>query len=554
MHTDGSIPIATDRRHDPRAADRPTVRPVSSPEHSSSTVIKPKPKPKSKSEPPSKFRNLSERPRLSLGKNLPTVALCVVAVLLFGAFIFGVSSLFTDAFGGSPTNGRTNNPSDHYATRYNIGDDEQGNPYDDNDYGGDNPSNPNGYANAYDNEDSPYSEAPEQNDLYFNQANIVTAIQPGLEALATQLGLSFEHYEWTVILHRLAADVYHEYQDIIIDGVDWRPNIVSYAENAFMSSEWVGEYSTSNADDSNSNDTTDDAANSDSSDADSSDTGANQPGTGQPGDTSSGTPLAGDNPSESGNQSPGASSPTPTPQLTPSPQPTSPPSQATPPQATPTPRPQTATVTLPSGAQGQGISVQLANNQQLIDLFISDFQLRLAVNDPAAFPFNDAAMQNWAYSITATYREEGSASALTRLRANITALERADIEQQAGGQPTTPPATPPPATPAPPLATPAPNIYSINLNHFTPADAAFTLPTLSFRNRAVRDWFERNFYVILHNATPFSYLTGNHTPWLMLQNHVNSLSEDAALQYLRARAVRHAHQEGWTSATVDDFR
>ena len=182
------------------------------------------------------------------------------------------------------------------------------------------------------------------------------------------------------------------------------------------------------------------------------------------------------------------------------------------------------------------VSVQLANgltlpfvdNQAIIDLLVQDYQLRLAVNSNA-FPHNNTAMEDWANTIVTLYHQNSPQVAESRLRENIAAMARVVDERTATG-------------------------YSINLGHFVPQGANYTLPTLSFSNRALRDWFERNFETVLHFATPESYLTGDHYRWHVLEAHLNGLSATNAVNYMINRSVGYAHQLEWTHITMDDLR
>ena len=210
------------------------------------------------------------------------------------------------------------------------------------------------------------------------------------------------------------------------------------------------------------------------------------------------------------------------PTMAPTPQPTPAPPQAQ--------QPQTVSVQLASG-----LVVPFVDNQTIIDLLVKDYQLRLAVSSNA-FPFNNTAMNDWAGTIVTLYHENSPQAAESRLHNNIAAMERVLAVHT--------------ATYTPYQST----SYSVNLGHFTPQGADYTLPVLNFNNRAVRDWFERNFETVLHFATPHSYLTGDHFRWHVLEAHLNGLSATNAVNYMINRSVGHAHQLGWSHLTADDFR
>ncbi|MCL2527718.1 MAG: hypothetical protein FWE42_04785 [Defluviitaleaceae bacterium] len=477
-HTGESVP-PTARRS--REASPPPQRRISdTPLPQSQEIPQPARKPPQqvfsktpKQESSSKLKSTISQSKAALKDNISKIALGSVALLLFGVFIFGVTSLFTRAFGDSaPSNPPTHEPQiyPNYVPSYEENFED---PYTD-------------YYETYDGIENADSVLGNQQDvpdgeisstvIYdFTQDNIMLAIGPYIEELSYEMGLEFDPYEWEAILQELAQGAYNAYHNILIEGVDWRNNVIAYAEGSF-------EYNHTSV-------------------------------------SSQSTEYADEYEPEEPYDSYEAEAPIQTP----------------PPANTPAPeRPRTVTLNLTSYSQGSpnNISTTFVNNQTLIDLFVRDFELRLAVNNPSDFPFSTSATQTWANTITNLYLQGDAQAAEAQLRGSITALERADIVHQ-NTQPTA-------------------HTFPVNLNHFTPAGADYTLPVLHFYHSAVRDWFERNFNNVLHNATPQHYLTGNHAPWFALQAHVNSLSEAAAIDYLIARSVAAAHQLG-RSASPWDF-
>jgi len=418
--------------------------------------------------------------------------------VLLALLSFGIASIFTNAFGGSPQNtvpaGNIFPEPGFYAGLY-----------DEDDYSYENTDYEAGYQYPEGYEYPSYEEVP------MTKEEVKSAIRPYLEVLRDHVELEIDYYDWEQILEALAHDAYYVYRHE--NFVYWQSYVIAHAENAFLDSEWGIALlpAPETEDEYIENDT------SDNDESDGEDTEYNE-NTENDEDTESETPEG-------------------TPTETPSP-------ENTPPANIPqTNQVQIAQISLISNPQnpGAGITVPFVNNQLLIDLFVRDFQLRIALNNPSTFPFDENAMLNWANTITNIYRDNGANSAETRLRNNISDIERA---YAAHGQ-ATPQEEPPP---------PAARFYAVNLDHFTPPGAAYTLPTLSLISRPVRDWFERNFDLVLQHATPPDYLTGNHGPWRVLEAQLNSLSDEDAINLLIARAVEEAHRRGWTSATSEDFR
>jgi len=433
------------------------------------------------------FSNLRSNPGQVLRHNLSKIALGGVALVLFGFFIFGVTSLFNNAFGHSAPSTPTDidaatyldqgsayeNASEHDSSSIYAEYDEDGNAQDDNQ----------DVENQLD-----YAPPATTFSAPFSRYTIATVIQPYLEDISYDLGLEFEEGQWPYVVLDVATEAYYAYRDVVEDGIDWRQNVITFSELAFYYSGW----------------------------------GVMFP-----------PPDYDGNDAEPEEDSLPESSPPANAAHTP------PANNATHPPAQP---PQTQGVfldfSLEHGGRRADFTVPFISNQGLIDLLVMDLQLRLVVNDPTNFPFNEAAMVAWANHIAETYRQNGLATAEAHLRSNISALERADIASQ--------------QTPHT-RGEMAESFYSVSLHHFVPAGAAYTLPTLTFRSQAVRDWFERNFATVLHSATPYTYLLGNHAPWFALEARLNNLSEAAAIDYMIARSVEAAHRSGWTSASAGDF-
>jgi len=99
--------------------------------------------------------------------------------------------------------------------------------------------------------------------------------------------------------------------------------------------------------------------------------------------------------------------------------------------------------------------------------------------------------------------------------------------------------------------------HSIHLGSFTPSgDPNNMFPTLHLRSSEVSDWFNRNFEQKYHHALHYSYKEGDHTPWITLQDRLNNMSDEDAINYLTQRSYSQAQTDNWSgrSWTKDDFR
>jgi len=85
-------------------------------------------------------------------------------------------------------------------------------------------------------------EAPEQNqgDIHTAPAitlnNVRNTIRPGLERLRDATGISFGHGVdgWSSIVDTHALNAHSRYSRIELNGADWRPLVIAYAERAFL--------------------------------------------------------------------------------------------------------------------------------------------------------------------------------------------------------------------------------------------------------------------------------------------------------------------------------
>jgi len=396
-----------------------------------------------------------------LGFKMSTIAMSAGGLILLAVLSFGLTTLFTNVFGGSPAAASVN--ADVTPTPYPL-EDEAYIPLEEYAYPAEDYPLYEEYENVYEDEADIFN-------MPFTRLNVEYVIRPRLQELRYHMGLDFDDYRWNDIVYEVTSTTFDTYSDWDFVGIDWRSMILSFAEDTFVSSEWAIVLSDA-------------------------------------------PEIIEDEPVQT-------EQPSPTPI------------------STPTPRQQASTVRITLSHNGLGVLI--VDNQTLIDLFVRDYQLRLAINSPGDFPFSEHAISYWASAITRLYNEEGFTRAESRLQENIAALERAEIEMNnplSRGDET------------PPIG----EFYAVNLNHFTPAGVDFTLPVLQLRSRAVRDWFERNFEMMLHLSTPPHYLTGNHEPWFLLEAHVNNLSEDNAIAFLIARSVNMARQHGWTEASESNFQ
>jgi len=357
-----------------------------------------------------KFRKFIRIPMDIMGIKLSTVLMGVSTLLALAIISIGLTIFFTHTPAGSPVD-PYNNPNEDFGSGYvpetdNENSDDtdaygyyeyQDEQYADDDDGNDEePDDELDEAPEEESEENPDDEEENSSNDYAlppSHQEIAVAIRPHIAGLRSQLNLTFDAQEWASIIEELASQSHDAYHNLESGTEDWLAFVVEYAQTIFLESDWVMDIGLAPMDE----DSEDDE----------------------------------DNETE-------ATTPTPSPIPTPSP--------------TPTPNdPETdetanngsadelvndvphivfVTLTAEQAGQSTNIVLPMIYNQTLIDLFIRDFYLRLAVNDPSRFPFNENGMTAWANTIVSLYFNEGQAGAEYRLRRNIAALERADIQQQ----------------------------------------------------------------------------------------------------------------------------
>jgi len=351
------------------------------------------------------FNNKSKGPKQILGMKLTTVLMGISTLFALGILAVGLTILFANQTLGRPRNGSSyNGPHNPSYGNYGSGGEDE-------DYPSDYYEN---YLEDYDNQipgyDDPEPQETEDNPsepYAFTLQDVTEAIGPPLENLLYELEVTIAPDEWETLLADFALDAYNAYEGIDLLGEDWQIFVTAHAENKFLASEWAAalnsppeEYNYEEADEYEAE--TDDAPDEETQEE-------------QPLSTPSPTPESTPQP------------PAPTPQP---PAPTSPPQTAVNPPVEEGPQFVFISLTKIQRNVRTDIVVPFINNQRLIDLFVRDFHLRLAVNNPAVFPFDENAMIEWANTIARLYIENGVNNAENWLRYNIAALEQAEIEQQ----------------------------------------------------------------------------------------------------------------------------
>ncbi|MCL2362657.1 MAG: hypothetical protein FWC73_12700 [Defluviitaleaceae bacterium] len=332
-----------------------------------------------------KFRRFIRIPMEIMGVKLSTLLMGVSTLLALAIVAIGLTIFFTHSPEGSPANSYTNG--DYPGYPYPSEEDyEHIDSYDE-------------YL-EYDEEDENYEydeyepdevedeeEEPEADIASTpTRQEIAVAIRPHIAGLRTQLELTFGPQEWAAIIEELAQEAYYAYHDLESGVEEWQTFVIEHAQNMFLESEWVADI----------------------------------------GEAPEEVEEDGEDDEDETEQ------PTPSPTPTPAPPENNPPNDDSYTEYQPPQGPQIVFVNLISNSGGQStdIAVPMVNNQTLLDLFVQDFNLRLAVNDTERFPHNFNGMTLWANTLVALYLEEGQAGAEYRLRRNIAALERAEIAQQ----------------------------------------------------------------------------------------------------------------------------
>jgi len=340
-------------------------------------------------------------PNQIFGLKLSTVLMGVSTLFALGILAVGLTILFANRTAGSPADGTVQ------ASIYDVGSGDYGDATEAEEY-----DEYTGYPHEYYYEDDTDSEAdfevygytsPEEDNEEataegnpFTLLDATRVIETRLEILLYQLEITVTPQEWDVLLTAFAAGAYYAYRDADLHSEDWRILIADYAELAFLESEWVTqlapppeeamEYEEDYEEETETEATLDEAP-------------PIQP-----------TPL-----------------PTPAPT-----NPSAPPIQAEAPPAYEDPQGQIVFINLTKILSGQRIDivVPFVYNQRLIDLFVREFHLRLAVDNPSVFPYDEHTMIDLANNIARFYITHGADYAEYRLRNSITALERAEIAQQ----------------------------------------------------------------------------------------------------------------------------
>jgi len=353
-----------------------------------------------------KTRRFFRIPMTIMGVKLSTLLMGVSTLLALAIVSIGLTIFFTSRPAASPSNPETESGAAvFYDDEDSENEDDENEDYTTDEYYHE-------YYGEYESDEEPdeeeYEEYGEENTDDESQSNplpsrqeIAVTIRPHIAGLRSQLDLTFGSHEWTGIIDELAQYAYYAYQNLDSGTEEWQSFVIEYAQTKFLESEWaisIGEPPTANDED-------------------------DEP-------TPTSTPIPSPTPASSPIPT---ASPSPTPPSTSTPVPTSSP--------TPTPTPSSETVqdvptvvhvTLTTFRDGQMFSmiVPMVDNQTLLDLFVIDFNLRLVVNDPVRFPFDENGMTAWANTLINLYFNEGQAAAEYRLRRNIAALERAEIGQQ----------------------------------------------------------------------------------------------------------------------------
>jgi len=331
-------------------------------------------------------------PMSVMGVKLSTLLMGVCTLLALAIVSIGLTIFFTNRPAASPPNPEAESGAAIYYDEeddyYNEGEDENEENQDyyqdyyevyepDNDEDEEN----NEYYEADDNDEEPDTEGNPPP----SRQEIAVAIRPHIAGLRSQLELTFGLNEWTGIIDELAQYAYYAYHSLESGVEEWQSFVIEYAQNMFLESDWVM------------------------------DIGA---------------------PPEAGNET-DETTPTPSPTPNSTPEPTPSPTSTPAPTPEPTPEsvqdvPHVVHVTLASFRDGQAFNmvVPMVYNDTLLNLFVTEFNLRLIVNDPVRFPYNESGMTAWANTLINLYFNEGQAGAEYRLRRNISALERAEIDQQ----------------------------------------------------------------------------------------------------------------------------
>jgi len=335
------------------------------------------------SHPHVNFRNKSKGPKQILGVRLSTILMGISTLLALGILAVGLTILFANRTIGSPGGGN-----------YDMGTGEYGDSEAD-DYTS-NPDDGESYADYPENTDEAETHP-------FTLLNIAEAITPRLEDLLYELEIEVNPNEWAEILAEFASGAYYEYRDTNPEVVDWSILVVNYAETAFLESEWAISLlpppEESQEDEDEDEEDEDDETEYDEADDEDEETETDETPTQEP-------------------------SPTPNPSPAPAPPPVE-----TAYEPFEEPEMQFVFINLTKIERNQRVDiiVPFVFNQGLIDLFVRNFHLRLAVDDPHTFPYDEHTMIELANNVARLYITNGANYAEYRLRENISVLERAEM-------------------------------------------------------------------------------------------------------------------------------